>query len=65
MSKEIKTALRAVPMTLFPTLGSLQEVVDMATAQLPLANKNTVQSVLMTYHNTLLLQQIREKSGIY
>lgn len=57
-----KPHIRAVPMTLFPTLGSLQEVVDMASSQLPLANKNTVLSVLMTYHNTLLLQQLKDKS---
>jgi hypothetical protein len=66
MSQVINTQphLRAVPMTLFPTLGSLQEVIDMADSQLPLASKNTVISILMTYHNTLLLTQVKEKSWV-
>jgi hypothetical protein len=63
MNQQLKQPhIRAVPMTLFPTLGSLQEVVDMANSQLPLANKNVLLSILMSYHNTLLLQQIKEKS---
>lgn len=48
--------LRAVPMALFPTLGSLQEVVDLAESRLPITDKNEMLSLLMTYHNTLLTQ---------
>ena len=48
--------LRAVPMKLFPTMGSLQEVVDYADSKLPIINKNDLCSLLMTYHNTLLSQ---------
>ena len=55
-------ALRAVPMPLFPTMGSLQEVVALAESQMPLVNKNTVMGILFTYHNTLLLTQLKEKS---
>lgn len=46
--------LRAAPMGLFPTLGSLQEVVDFADSKLPITDKNDLFSLLMTYHNTLL-----------
>lgn len=48
--------LRAAPMALFPTLGSLQEVVDFAESKLPITDKNELTSLLMTYHNTLLMQ---------
>jgi hypothetical protein len=51
--------LRAVPMVgampLFPTMGSLQEVVDYADSKLPITNKNEICSLLATYHNTLLM----------
>ena len=39
---------------LFPTMGSLQEVVDYADSQLPVLSKNDLCSLLFTYHNTLL-----------
>jgi hypothetical protein len=46
--------LRAVPMGLFPTLGSLQEVTEYGESKLPITDKNELMSLLMTYHNTLL-----------
>ena len=46
--------IRAVPMALFPTLGSLQEVHDLADSKLPILTKNELSSLLNTYHNTLL-----------
>ena len=46
--------LRAVHMGLFPTMGSLQGVVDLADSKLPITSRNEVISLLMTYHNTLL-----------
>ena len=48
--------LRAVPSGLFPTLGSLNEVVDLADSKLPIVNRNELISLLMIYHNTLLSQ---------
>lgn len=42
------------PMPIYPTLGSLQEVVDLAESKLPITNKNEVIALLITYHNTLL-----------
>lgn len=50
----LQPPLRAVPMVLFPTMGSLQEVVDYADAKLPISSKNELCSLLMIYHNTLL-----------
>ena len=41
-------------MVLFPTMGSLQEVVDYADSKLPITSKNEICSLLFTYHNTLL-----------
>lgn len=51
---DIKTALRAVPMSLFSTYSSLQEVVDLAESRLPIKNQNDMVCLLMSYHNTLL-----------
>jgi hypothetical protein len=53
-SSSLQPPIPAVPMTLFPTLGSLQEVVDFADSKLPITDKNEMFSLLMTYHNTLL-----------
>lgn len=41
-------------MALFPTMGSLQEVIDFADSKLPITNKNELSSLLFVYHNTLL-----------
>lgn len=53
-NNNVQPVLRPVPMGLFPTLGSLQEVVDLAESKLPITNKNEVIALLITYHNTLL-----------
>lgn len=44
------------PQPLYPTMGSLQEVVDFADSKLPIINRNDLVSLLMTYQNTLLSQ---------
>jgi hypothetical protein len=41
-------------MSLFPTMGSLQEVIDDAKAKLPITNENTLMTIIGAYHNTLL-----------
>jgi len=41
-------------MGLFPTMGSLQEVVDFAESKLPITHKNELTSLLMIWQNTLL-----------
>lgn len=52
----VQPHIRAVPLALFPTLGSLQEVFDYAESKLPITSKNELNSLLFTYHNTLLNQ---------
>lgn len=46
--------IRAVPMNLFPTMDSLNEVIAVAKLQLPIINEQSIVTLLMTYHNTLL-----------
>jgi len=41
-------------LTLFPTMGSVQDVIDYAESKLPINTKNDVVTLLGTYHNTLL-----------
>ena len=48
--------LRPVSMNVFPTMGSLQEVIDFAESRLPINSKNEVTTLLFIYHNTLLSQ---------
>lgn len=43
-------------MPVFPTLGSLQEVIDLAESKLPITSKNELTAILRIYHNTLLSQ---------
>jgi hypothetical protein len=47
-------AVRPVHMGVFPTLGSLQDCVNLAETKLPITDKNELFALLMTYHNTLL-----------
>lgn len=44
------------PQTLFPTLGSLQEVRELGESKLPITSKNELMALLATYHNTLIKQ---------
>ncbi len=46
--------IRAVPMNIFPTLTTLEEVIALAKSQLPIMDEQKLMPVLMTYHNTLL-----------
>lgn len=46
--------LRAVHKGLYPTMGSLQEVIDFGNSKLPISSRNELFSLLMAYHNTLL-----------
>ena len=45
--------LRIAPMSLFPSMDSLEEVVSMAEAKLG-GDTNTLKTALLTYHNTLI-----------
>ena len=41
-------------MSLFPTMGSLQEVVELAESKMPITSRNELFSLLMIFQNTLL-----------
>ena len=47
---------KPVPLSLFPTMDSIGEVVTFAESKLPICSKNEVITLLGTYHNTLLKQ---------
>lgn len=55
--------LRAVRMSLFPEMETLQSAVELANSQLPITNTNAMLGVLYTYHNTLIKQIEREKAN--
>lgn len=38
--------------SIFPTMGSIQEVIELAESKLPITNKNELHSLLMTMSNT-------------
>lgn len=59
--KELNPLLRAVQMSLFPSMDSLDEVISLAESKLPITDKNELISLLMMYHNTLLNQINNER----
>lgn len=54
----------AVPVAMFPTMGTIQEVIDHANAQLPILTKNELHTILMSYHNTLLAHLSQQTGAI-
>lgn len=58
-------SIKACHMSLFPTMGSLTEAVEMIEAKVPMP-ANEIFSLLMTYQNTLLneIQQDMESQHI-
>lgn len=54
--KHAQLLMKPVPLSLFPTMDSLEAVVNLATAQLPISHRNQVITLLSVYHNTLLNQ---------
>ena len=53
-NSNLLTNICLIPMGVYPTLGSLKEVMDYAESKLPVTNKNEMTAILYTYHNTLL-----------
>ena len=51
--------LRAQPMSLFPTLNSEQEAIELMESKLPITSKNELYALLMTFRNTVLAQASR------
>lgn len=56
MTTTPQPAVLPVTMGLFPTMGSLQQVIDLGNSQLPITTPNALFSLLCIYHNTLLEQ---------
>jgi hypothetical protein len=56
-----KPLLFTDPMPLYLTAGSLEEVVSLGESQLPIMDRNKLFTLLMTYHNTLLMLKERER----
>jgi len=56
----LKSPPKACPMPLFPTMGALQDVIDLAESNLPITNKNDMLAILGAYHNTLLKELNKE-----
>ena len=46
--------IKPIPMTLYPTMDSLDEVMALAQARVPQVSRNEIVSLLLIYHNTLL-----------
>lgn len=46
--------IKPAPMPLYPTMGSMNSVIDLAVSQMPGVPINTIMTLFMTYHNTLL-----------
>lgn len=51
---KLNPPIRAVPSSLFPTAGSLNEVIDLADSKLPITCRNELVGLFAVYHNTLL-----------
>ena len=52
-------SLRTQPMSLFPTLSSEQEAIELMESKLPIVSKNELYALLMTFRNTVLAQASR------
>ncbi len=49
-----QSGLRPVTMGLYPTMETLQSVIDLGMSQLPVMTPNALTALFYTYHNTLL-----------
>lgn len=49
-----KLVPRPLPVDIFPTAGSLKDAIEFARMRLPDVPWNTLHTVLLVYHNTLL-----------
>lgn len=51
--------------SIFPTMGSIQEVIDLAESKLPITNKNELHSLLMTMSNTTIQNPVINQAENY
>jgi hypothetical protein len=63
MSQKKEMPVRALPAkrSLFPTLSSTKDVVEMGVSKLPITDHNTLITLLYTYHNTLIDEFLKLK----
>lgn len=54
MTSKKQPAILVVPMNLFPTMNSLQEVMDLGASKMPINQWNEMHNLICVYHNTLL-----------
>lgn len=54
MLEDKQDALRALSMGIYPTMESIQEVINLAESKLPITDSNEMYSLLMTMQNTLI-----------
>jgi hypothetical protein len=56
ITKQLQPPLRAVHMSLFPSMDTLDSAMEYCKAQLPVVEEQKLVPLLMVYHNTLLKQ---------
>lgn len=61
---KVTVSVRPVPMPVYPTFTSLQDVLDYSESKLPILGRNDLKSILFTYHNTLLAQIAAQEGSI-
>jgi hypothetical protein len=54
MPEDKQAHIHALPMSLYPTMESIQEVINLAESKLPITDSNEMYSLLMTFQNTLI-----------
>ena len=55
MQKQVNPpAILAVPLSLYPTLDSLQDVMDLGASKMPINQWNEMYALIAIYHNTML-----------
>lgn len=46
--------MKPEPQTVYPTMDSINEVIELASSKVPLTKRNEMYALLMTFQNTLL-----------
>lgn len=54
MLEDKQAHVHALSMSLYPTMGSIQEVIALAESKLPITDSNEMYSLLMVFQNTLI-----------
>jgi hypothetical protein len=46
--------MKPEPQTIYPTMDSINEVIELASSKVPVTKRNEMYALLMTFQNTLL-----------